>query len=319
MRLPLLFVVVVLSLGPALCTHASSSCDVGIQSVEGDPSAAFGAFDTDAVNHGELAIPSGWVVLDATTSGLTKRITSDAHWLSAARAAAVRSRWCLDVDFHKHMVTVHSAPMAPMVLPKPTTPVPPPPAKFAAVSAPVAAHEHKASAAALAKPTRTKSGSHAPPPATHHVAAPMTAHAHSASKFVRKPAPKATKTPSTVVTTQLPQPKSTPSSASTSKPVTPEGPTYALHACESLRTAITRWSQTAGYQLHWSAGGPYRPIQISMHFPAGTGFNQALRSVLKAYWLRNVRVEARFYQGHVLDIRGSGEPVSNASREPCAA
>jgi hypothetical protein len=90
-------------------------------------------------------------------------------------------------------------------------------------------------------------------------------------------------------------------------PPPPPLPTWRIELSDrTVRAALTRWAQQAGWQLIWEA-----PVDFSVDAPAAvTGtFDQALQSVVAALANSNAPVQAILYRGNkVLRIveKGAG-------------
>jgi hypothetical protein len=78
---------------------------------------------------------------------------------------------------------------------------------------------------------------------------------------------------------------------------------YELRVGESLRANLSRWATSAGYQLVWRAAVDY-PVDAGLNFPAGTSFNEAVSTTLKAYWKRDRPLAGKLYKNNVLLITG---------------
>lgn len=85
--------------------------------------------------------------------------------------------------------------------------------------------------------------------------------------------------------------------------IAPPPPPFELRAGDTLRETLTRWTRTDGYQLIWSVDKDY-PVDVSMEFPQGTTFNEALATLLKAYWHKRYAITGSIYSNNVLVITG---------------
>lgn len=85
--------------------------------------------------------------------------------------------------------------------------------------------------------------------------------------------------------------------------IAPPAPPFALRSGDTLRETLKRWADAAGYQLIWSIDKDY-PVDVSMTFPQGTSFREALSTLLKAYWDKRYAITGSLYSNHVLVITG---------------
>jgi len=80
---------------------------------------------------------------------------------------------------------------------------------------------------------------------------------------------------------------------------------FDLHVGETLRGALTRWAQQAGWAIVWQTDVDY-PIQATAQFPAGTSFKDAVRQTMQAFWQQTRWLRATVYSNHVVVIEGQG-------------
>lgn len=90
------------------------------------------------------------------------------------------------------------------------------------------------------------------------------------------------------------------------KVIAPPAPVYVLEAGSTVRKTLARWTKDAGWQLVWHSEYDY-PIAVDMSFPVGTTFEEALRTLLKAYWHQSYAIEGRMYANRVLEIVGRSQ------------
>lgn len=84
----------------------------------------------------------------------------------------------------------------------------------------------------------------------------------------------------------------------------PSGGRFFTSAGESVREVLSRWSQNAGYRVVWSVESDLPAVPVSMHFPAGTSYRDAVATLLRSYWLQGKRLSARVFAGHVVQFQG---------------
>jgi len=101
----------------------------------------------------------------------------------------------------------------------------------------------------------------------------------------------------TAATPAAPAPVAVPVAAPiAATPVVPPPPTWRIELSDrTVRAALTRWAQQAGWQLIWEA-----PVDFSVDAPAAvTGtFDEALQSVVSALAGSNAPVQAILYRGN---------------------
>jgi len=76
---------------------------------------------------------------------------------------------------------------------------------------------------------------------------------------------------------------------------------FDLRPGETLRAALTRWTQDAGWQLVWDSSRDYR-IEAGMTFPRGTTLNDAIKETIHSVWMANPTLKADLYRNNVLVI-----------------
>jgi hypothetical protein len=80
---------------------------------------------------------------------------------------------------------------------------------------------------------------------------------------------------------------------------------FDLRIGETLRAALTRWAEQAGWALVWQTDVDYQ-IQAAAQFPAGTSFKDALRQTMQAFWQQTRWLQATVYKNHVVVVQGQG-------------
>ena len=76
---------------------------------------------------------------------------------------------------------------------------------------------------------------------------------------------------------------------------------YELRRGETLKAALTRWTEDAGWTLVWRSGSDYT-IDATIEFPQGTKLADAARDVLRAVWRQHPQVKGTVYKNNVLVI-----------------
>lgn len=80
-----------------------------------------------------------------------------------------------------------------------------------------------------------------------------------------------------------------------------EGQEWTLRPGDTLRDALQRWSEQAGYKLIWNTKRDY-PIEAAVSFPVGTSFVEAARQVMRAAWRKNPGIKATVYANQVIEV-----------------
>ena len=78
---------------------------------------------------------------------------------------------------------------------------------------------------------------------------------------------------------------------------------WSLRRGETLRDALTRWSEAAGYTLVWQADVDFA-IEADLGYPRGTKFRDAIRRTMQAFWRTPTPLVAHLYSNNVLVIAG---------------
>jgi hypothetical protein len=76
---------------------------------------------------------------------------------------------------------------------------------------------------------------------------------------------------------------------------------WTLRPGDTLRDALERWADKAGYKLIWNTQRDY-PIEAGVTFPVGTSFLEASRQVMRAAWRSNPGIKATVYANHVIVV-----------------
>lgn len=78
---------------------------------------------------------------------------------------------------------------------------------------------------------------------------------------------------------------------------------WSLRRGETLRDALSRWSEAAGYTLVWQADVDFA-IEADLGYPRGTKFRDAIRQTVQAFWRTPTPLVAHLYSNNVLVIAG---------------
>lgn len=79
---------------------------------------------------------------------------------------------------------------------------------------------------------------------------------------------------------------------------------YGVKGGEVLEETLARWCETEGWTLVWQVDEFEYPQEVSYEFPAGTTFEAAVRTVIRAYWRTKHPLVARPSLNNVLVITG---------------
>lgn len=79
---------------------------------------------------------------------------------------------------------------------------------------------------------------------------------------------------------------------------------YGVKGGEVLEETLARWCETEGWTLVWQVDEFEYPQEVSYEFPAGTTFEVAVKTVVRAYWRTKHPLVARPSLNNVLVITG---------------